>query len=148
MNIWSLIIFGALFILPSLLPSKKNAGKKAVHSAPVPKVDKSLEEVFGMEELEEPVSKETLESQEWASGFSETEDEIVVEDDLGQPVFSYETFGKGKESKQQKAADNVEEKEVAFQPNEVDSMSVTTLGETFDLRKAIIYQTIMQRVSA
>lgn len=101
-----------------------------------------------MEELEEPVSKETLESQEWASGFSETEDEIVVEDDLGQPVFSYETFGKGKESKQQKAADNVEEKEVAFQPNEVDSMSVTTLGETFDLRKAIIYQTIMQRVSA
>ena len=70
--------------------------------------------------------------------------DVAAEDDLGQPIFSYETANFDRTDISDSVADRVE----SMRSDESDSMSVTALDETFDLRKAIIYQTIMQRVSA
>lgn len=147
MNVWSIIIAAAIFILPSLLPSKKKAGKKTVVSTPKTTVEQTLEEFFGMDKMEETVSHET-ETFDDDFDFEDDRDGAFAEDDLGQPVFSYETISKKEEESHPHTAAVVEESEVAFQEDATDSKSVTTLGEGFDLRKAIIYQTIMQRVSA
>lgn len=152
MNIWSIIIALAIFILPSLLPGKKNAGKKTSHSVPVPKTDDTLGELFNMDELAEAVPVESSGSFDNGSVMSENDEGNVEEDDLGQPFFSYETIANNNAEPNQgfvTPIEPLERKETAFQFESVDSMPVTTLlGESFDLRKAIIYQTVMQRVSA
>ena len=135
MNIWSLIIAAALFLLPSLLSGKSKAGKKAAPVAPMPEDDFPLEEEpHFMGDDDESLFDDDKESAD--------------SDDLGQPVFSYETVD-AVDSK-----DIVDEKVspegngVSFKFDEIDTMPVAVLDEDFDLRKAVIYQSIMQRVSA
>lgn len=137
MNIWSIIIAAVIFLLPSLLPSKKNAGKKTASAVPpVSEGTPSMADLFEEEDTEE------------------YEEEVIDADDLGQPVFSYESVANSKpivdelvrDSKAEAAEE--QEKEIFAESKTADSMSVMSLGEDFDLRKAIIYQTIMQRVSA
>lgn len=84
----------------------------------------------------------------------EYEEEVIDADDLGQPVFSYESVANSKPIVDELVRDSkaeaaeVQENEIFAESKTADSMSVMSLGEDFDLRKAIIYQTIMQRVSA
>ena len=136
MNIWSLIIAAALFLLPSLLSGKSKAGKKAAPVAPMPEDD------FPLEEEEPHFMGDDDES------LFDDDKESADSDDLGQPVFSYETVD-AVDSK-----DIVDEKVspegngVSFKFDEIETMPVAVLDEDFDLRKAVIYQSIMQRVSA
>ena len=132
MNIWSIIIAVAIFILPSLLPGKKNTGKKTVSAAPAPAP------VMGIPE------EDVTDTVDDGGAFFDEDDDYAEADDLGQPYFSYETVGENKV----KSSVQFEEKEGVSVVDEPDSMPVTTLDEVFDLRKAIIYQTIMQRASA
>lgn len=105
-----------------------------------------------MDELAEAVPVESSGSFDNGSVMSENGEGNVEEDDLGQPFFSYETIASNNAEPNQgfvTPIEPLERKETAFQFESVDSMPVTTLlGESFDLRKAIIYQTVMQRVSA
>lgn len=122
MNIWSIVIAAAIFILPSLLSGKKTAGKKTVS---VPR------------DAEEPEVPRT---------FADLEDDDEAEyatDGLGQPVFTYEDNSgvsavatSGRETQTR----------VVLQSTLGDNIPVTVSGELFDLRKAVIYQAIMERV--
>lgn len=144
MNIWSIIIAAALFILPSLLPSKKNAGKKTASAVP-PVTDgtPSMAEIF--DEKWDDDEHENSEANAEVYSYA---------DDLGQPVFSYETdsesktLAKGSSVNKESEVVGNESKEFFNQSSDADTRSVTALDEVFDLRKAIVYQTIMQRVSA
>lgn len=130
MSVWSIIIAAAIFILPSLLPGKKKAGKKTVSAAPVPPMDV-------------PEEDDSVSGSGWENIFAEDE-ESVETDDLGQPFFSYETVGQSKDEPVASKDDN----KVASKSDVADSIPVTLSDEAFDLRRAIIYQTILQRVSA
>lgn len=131
MSFWSIVIAAVFFILPSLLSGKKSAGKKAVPAASVPEDDFPMEDPHFMGDDDEALYEE--------------ERDAVESDDLGQPVFSYETIIENKDNSERIIS---EEEKLESRMEKVNSMSVNTLDEDFDLRKAIIYQTIMQRVSA
>lgn len=146
MNIWSIIIAAAIFILPSLLPSKKNAGKKTASA--VPPISEGTPTMADLFEDEE-------DADDYANEYADADSEVYADaDDLGQPVFSYETvsesntFAEGSSVNRKAEVDGSEPKEVFTQSKDSDSMSVMALDEDFDLRKAIVYQTIMQRVCA
>ena len=130
MSFWSIVIAAVFFILPSLLSGKKSTGKKAVPAASVPEDDFPMEGPHFMGDDDEALYEE---------------EETVEADDLGQPVFSYETIIENKDNSERIIS---EEEKLESRMEKVNSMSVNTLDEDFDLRKAIIYQTIMQRVSA
>ena len=136
MSIWSIIIAVAIFVLPSLLPGKKNAGKKTVPATSVPK------DIFPVEEEDPHFMGDDDEM------LFEEKEEPLVSDELGQPVFTYETVGKVEGDSKTGTDKLIDGEDTILQSDVVDSMPVTSLDEDFDLRKAIIYQTIMQRACA
>lgn len=136
MNIWSIIIAAAIFILPSLLPGKKSAGKKVVPEDAVPNDDFPVgEDVAQFMGADDQV-------------LYEEDDQVADSDVLGRPVFSYETQGSDDNGIVVEVAAPVVDNDLLRMSDTTDSMLVTPLDEGFDLRKAIVFQAIMQPVSA
>ena len=131
MNFWSLVIAAAIFILPSLLSGKKQSGKKAAPAAPA-----------------KPAKQNTKKQPKNSSVVSPVD--AVELDDLGQPFFSYESEDVKSNKAYRPVNGNVDNGFAKSDKTieEVQSMPLTLDGEEFDLRKAIVYQTILQRVNA
>ena len=136
MNIWSIIIAAAIFILPSLLPGKKSAGKKVVPEDAVPNDDFPV----GEDDTQFMGADDQV--------LYEEDDQVADSDVLGRPVFSYETQGSDDNGNVVEVAAPVVDNDLLRTSDTTDSMLVTSLDEGFDLRKAIVFQAIMQPVSA
>lgn len=136
MSIWSIAIAAAIFILPSLLSGKKQSGKKTMPAAPSTAIDQDEERSFDFDDVDDE-----------DYSFADNAEEL---DDLGQPYFSYESENEKPNKAYSPLKGNVEKgfakPEVATEKEQ--PMSLTLDGEEFDLRRAIVYQTILQRVNA
>lgn len=143
MDFLDLIITIAILAVGGLLTGnkkgKKAAGQQAAENGPVagPRPFQSL-----FEDDEEPSLDQFDDS--WSENVEEEEVEEkpkAQEDALGRPYFSYEN----QPFQQTEAAETEAEKPITVASEDQGQLS-GLLGESFDLRKAFIYQTIMERV--